>query len=136
MQNHEMYSEVLDNVIGTNPWLSLKCCSNWRTFLRTVIIQDCITAVLRQREKEDLGKLETCHAHNRKVIEQIFLEDIFKHMKVSNQCRFTKGKSCLAKMLVFHDEISGLVYQGRSAVVVYFDFIRLSPLSPTIYSWI
>jgi len=36
-----------------------------------------------------------------------------------------RGKSCLTNLIVFHDEMTGLVYEGRAVDVFYLDFSRV-----------
>ncbi|GAB0205839.1 mitochondrial enolase superfamily member 1 [Grus japonensis] len=45
-----------------------------------------------------------------------------KKVVVSIQHGFTMGKSCLTKPMIFYDEMTGLVDEGRAVDVVYLDF--------------
>jgi len=62
-----------------------------------------------------------------KVMEQLILDVISKQVEEkkvirSSQHRFTKGKSCLTKLIAFHDGITGWVDERRAVDVVYPDF--------------
>jgi len=62
-----------------------------------------------------------------KVIEQLILETISRHIKDKKIIRtsyhgFMKRKSCLINLINFCDEMTGLVDEGRPVGIVYLDF--------------
>ncbi|KAK4826426.1 hypothetical protein QYF61_008959 [Mycteria americana] len=66
-----------------------------------------------------------------KVMEQLFLETISRHIKDkkiirSSQHGFAKGKSCLTNLIIFYNEMSGLVDEGRAVDIVYLGFDTVS----------
>lgn len=63
------------------------------------------------KEEKDLGnyRLVSLHSVPGKVMEQVLLKAISKHMKNtegirSSQYRFTNGNSCLADLIAFYDD--------------------------------
>ncbi|GAB0186610.1 mitochondrial enolase superfamily member 1 [Grus japonensis] len=74
-----------------------------------------------------------------KVMEQLILETIARHMKDkkfirNSQHGFTTGKACLTNLTTFYDERTGLVDQRRAVDVVYFDISKVLALSPIGFS--
>lgn len=70
-----------------------------------------------------------------KVMEQILLEVITKHIEEQNVMRssqheFTKGKSHLNNLIAFCDGKAGWVDRGRAVDVVYLEFSKAFTLSP------
>ena len=62
-----------------------------------------------------------------KVMEQLILNAISKQVEenkviMSNQHRFTKGKSWLTKLITFYDVMTGWIDEGRAMDIVYLDF--------------
>ena len=69
-------------------------------------------------------------------MEHLILETITRHMKDEKmigiiQYEFTKGKLCLANLITFYNELTGLVDEGRAVGIVYLDFrtLALSPIT-------
>ncbi|KAK4829917.1 hypothetical protein QYF61_007640 [Mycteria americana] len=64
-----------------------------------------------------------------KMMERILLEVICKHIKDRKLIRssrhgFTKGKSCLAKLIAVYDEMTSSVDRGRASDIVYCSFSK------------
>ena len=85
-----------------------------------------VTPVFKNGRKEDPGNYRPVSLTliPGKVIEQLILEIISRHLKDrkvirSSQHRFIKGKLCLTNLIAFHDEMTGLVGEGRAMDVVY-----------------
>ncbi|PKU37976.1 rna-directed dna polymerase from mobile element jockey- hypothetical protein [Limosa lapponica baueri] len=89
------------------------------------------TNVLQKGQEEDPGNYRPVNLTSipEKVMEQVFLDVISKHVEAkkvigSGQHGFTKGKSCLANLIVCHDGITGWVDEERAVDVVCLDFSK------------
>ncbi|GAB0177970.1 mitochondrial enolase superfamily member 1 [Grus japonensis] len=87
-----------------------------------------VIPVFKKGQKEDPGNYRPVSLTSapRKVMEQIILETITKHMKDTklvggSQRRFTKRKSCLTRLKAFYNEITTLVVDGKAVDIVYLD---------------
>ncbi|KAK4824064.1 hypothetical protein QYF61_009915 [Mycteria americana] len=90
-----------------------------------------VAPVFKKGKKKDPGnyRLVSLTLVPGKVMEQLILETIARHMKDKKLIRksqhgFTKGKSCLTNLITFYDEMTGLVDQGRAVDVVYLDISK------------
>lgn len=100
---------------------SSKGHSNWGKFMLNG--KSHITPIFKDK-KEYTGNYRpvSLTSVSRKVMEQSFLEAICKYMKdkkatESSQQGFTKGKSCLTKLIAFYDEVTGTVDKGRQRML-------------------
>jgi len=64
-----------------------------------------------------------------KIMEQIVLREITRHMQVNRGIRpsqhgFTKGRSCLTSLISLYDLVTCLVDEGNAVDVVYLDFSK------------
>ena len=64
-----------------------------------------------------------------KIRERIILRVTEKHLKDNaiighNQCRFTRGKSCLMSLISFYDKVTHLAKQEKPADIIFLDFSR------------
>lgn len=90
------------------------------------------TFILKKgKEDKDLGnyRLVSLHSVPGKVMEQVLLEGISKHMKNtevirSSQYRFTNDNSCLIDLIAFYDEVTAAADKGVPVNVVYLDFSK------------
>jgi len=90
-----------------------------------------VTPVFKKGKKEDTGnyRLVSLTLIPGKVVEQLILEAISRHMKDkkvirSSQHGFTMGKSCLTNLINFEDEMTNVVDEGRAVDIVYLDFSK------------
>ncbi|PKU46423.1 rna-directed dna polymerase from mobile element jockey- hypothetical protein [Limosa lapponica baueri] len=100
------------------------------------IPEDCrkadVTPSFKKGKREDPGNYRPVNitAIPRKVVEQLILEIISRHLKDKKIIRisqpgFIKWKSCLNNLINFHGEMTGLTDERRAVDIVY---LYLSPI--------
>ena len=91
-----------------------------------------VSPVFRNGQKNILGNYRPVCLTSApgKVMEQFVPYTLFKQLEEKKVIRnsqhgFTKGKSCLTKLVAFYDVITGWVGGGRTVDFVYCDFNKL-----------
>ncbi|KAJ7416488.1 RNA-directed DNA polymerase from mobile element jockey-like protein [Willisornis vidua] len=89
-----------------------------------------ITLVFKKGKNEDPGNYQPVSLTSVPgyVMENLILESISTHMKDEkviriSQHRFTKGKSCLTKLVAFYNEKTTWIDEERAVDIVYLNFI-------------
>lgn len=90
------------------------------------------TLTVRKGGKEDLRnrRLMSLTSISRKMIEQLILESCSRHVKDkkasrSSQYGFMKWKLYVAKLILFQNEMTGCVNEGRALDAVYLNFSKV-----------
>ncbi|NXA67808.1 RTBS polymerase, partial [Mohoua ochrocephala] len=126
--NRQLLRELADvalplSIIFEKSWRMEEVPDDWR--------KANVTPIFKRGKKEDLGNYWPVSLTSipGKVIEQIILEVISKHVEEkktirSSQHGFTKGKSCLTNLTALYDDMAEWVDEGRAVDVVYLDFSK------------
>lgn len=121
--HHKVLRDLADvkiTIILERLWQPGQCPEVWQ--------KENVTPICR---KKDLGSYRPVSLILilGKVLEQIILETISKHMEDkkltgSSQHRFIKEKSCLTNLFAFHNDLASLVDVWK-AVDVYLEFVKV-----------
>jgi len=90
-----------------------------------------VTPIFKKGKKEDPGNCRPVNLTSipGKMMVRLILKVIIKQVEEkklirSSQYRFTKGKSCLTKLIAFCDDMTGWVDEGRVVDVIYLEFSK------------
>ena len=110
-------------IIFEKSWLSGDVPRDWK--------KANITAICKKGRKEDPGNSRPASLISvpRKIMEQILLNDMVRHMSDDQVTRgsqhgFAKGKWCLTCLVGFCDGMTALVDNGRAADVIYLELCK------------
>ncbi|CAM5077342.1 unnamed protein product [Eretmochelys imbricata] len=110
-------------IIFENSWRSGEVPDDWK--------KANVVPVFKKGKKEDPGNYRPVSLTSvpGNIMEQVLRESILKHLEErkvirNSQHGFTKGKSCLANLIAFYDEITGSVDEGKAVDVLFLDFSK------------
>ncbi|CAM5109502.1 unnamed protein product [Eretmochelys imbricata] len=110
-------------IIFENSWRLREDLDDWK--------KANVVPICKKGKKEDPGNYRPVSLSSvpGKIMEQVLKESILKHLEErkgirNSQHGFTKGKSCLANLIAFCDEITGSVDEGKAVDVLFLDFSK------------
>ncbi|CAM4590572.1 unnamed protein product [Lepidochelys kempii] len=110
-------------IISENSWQLGEVSDDWK--------KENIVPILKKgkKEKPENYRLTSLNSVHGKIMNQVLKESILKHLKErkvirNSQHGFTKGKSCLTKLISFSHEITGSVDMAKAVDVIYLDFSK------------
>ena len=90
-----------------------------------------MTPIFKKGDKSDPGNYRPISSTSQicKVLESILCDNIVNHLNIhtlllQSQHGFTKGKSCLTNLLLFLEDITKAVDEGKPLDVIYLDFAK------------
>ncbi|CAM4527402.1 unnamed protein product [Caretta caretta] len=110
-------------IISENSWQLGEVPDDWK--------KENIVPILKKGKKEKPGnyRLTSLNSVPGQIMNQVIKESTLKHLKErkvirNSQHGFTKGKSCLTKLISFSHEITGSVDMAKAVDVIYLDFSK------------
>ncbi|CAM5095409.1 unnamed protein product [Natator depressus] len=90
-----------------------------------------VVPIFKKGKKDDPGNYRPVSLTSvpGKIMEQVLKESMLKHLEErkvirNSQHGFTKGKSCLTKLIAFYNEITGSVDEGKAVDMLFLDFSK------------